>query len=66
VADDAALYFEPGDNDDLAGNIDRVAADRQLRSALVRAGSSRSPEFSWAKAALAMTAVYRSVVTHRG
>jgi O-antigen biosynthesis alpha-1,2-mannosyltransferase len=55
VAGDAALYFEPGDADALAGLLTRIAADTELREALARRALERSRQLAvggddWAQA----------------
>jgi glycosyltransferase involved in cell wall biosynthesis len=46
VADDAALYFQPGDATGLAAEIKRVASDRALRERLGHKAMKRSQELS--------------------
>ena len=55
VAGDAALYFEPGDADELAEVIERLLADPGLRERLREEGSRRAGEIgrdspTWAEA----------------
>ncbi|HEY5539969.1 MAG TPA: glycosyltransferase family 1 protein [Coriobacteriia bacterium] len=62
VVGDAALLFPPGDADALAGAIERVLSDPQLRDDLAHAGVERARLFSWAHTAEATIAVYREAV----
>ena len=61
VAGDAALYFDPGSVDELAGAIARVAGDAELRARLVAAGAERVREFTWARTAAETLAVFEAV-----
>lgn len=47
VVGDAAVLVNPTDADDVAGAIDRVLSDLDLRGSLVQKGSKRAKEFSW-------------------
>ena len=47
VVGDAAVLVSPTDADELAGAIDRVLSDRDLRRSLVQEGLKRAREFSW-------------------
>ena len=61
VAGEAALYFDPGSVDELAGAIARVAGDAELRGRLVAAGAVRVREFTWARTAAETMAVFEAV-----
>ena len=50
VAGDAALYFNPGESDELADLLDRIRTDKEIRSQLVTAGFERIKRFSWDEA----------------
>ena len=62
VGGDAALYFEPGDANDLAEHLSRVVSDDHLRSQLSQRGSQRAHMFTWEKAAEKTAEVYREVI----
>lgn len=47
VAGDAALLFDPGDSEDVAGAITRLLGDAALRARLTEAGTRRKRAFSW-------------------
>lgn len=47
VVGDAAVLVNPTDADELAGAMDRVLSDRDLRGSLIEKGFKRAKEFSW-------------------
>jgi glycosyltransferase involved in cell wall biosynthesis len=51
VAGDAALYFDPYDTDSMAGALQKVAMDKNLREKLLVKGYDRVKKFSWRKTA---------------
>jgi glycosyltransferase involved in cell wall biosynthesis len=51
VAGDAALFFDPANEDAIAGALDRIVTDAPLRARLAQAGPERAREFSWERAA---------------
>ncbi len=53
MAADAALLFDPGDERDMAGAIERICCDEPLRARLSAAGPKRAALFSWAATARA-------------
>jgi glycosyltransferase involved in cell wall biosynthesis len=61
VAGDAALLFEPTNEQNLADEIDRVMTDDTLRSELVARGRDRVHAFSWDHTARALASCYRRV-----
>ena len=61
IAVDAALFFNPGDPDDLAFAAARLLAEPALRADLIEKGRARAADFSWDKTALETLEVYRSV-----
>jgi glycosyltransferase involved in cell wall biosynthesis len=48
---DAALFFDPLDEDAIAGALDRITSDEALRRELAVAGPRRAREFSWDRTA---------------
>jgi glycosyltransferase involved in cell wall biosynthesis len=58
----AAEYFDPLDEDSIAGVIGRVLGDDELRSSMVERGRERVAELSWERTAAATVAVYRELV----
>ena len=58
IAQDAALYFNPYDANDLREQLDRVLYDRTLRHTLVRRGLTRVRDFTWERAAAQTRQVY--------
>ncbi len=61
VVADAALLFEPGDADELAGAIRRLLGDGELRSRLIENGHRRSRVFTWPRTARAVLDAYARV-----
>jgi len=51
VAGDAALYFNPLDEDEIASAIESVMSDASLQERLAQAGRERAREFTWEKSA---------------
>jgi glycosyltransferase involved in cell wall biosynthesis len=62
VGGDAALYFEPGNSEDLTAVMEQVLGDDQLVSRLRVAGIGRARTFTWGKSAEETVAVYRSTL----
>lgn len=62
VLDDAALYCDPLDTDDIASAISRAILDEPLRQWLVKAGGERVRQFTWERTAQATLEVYRRVL----
>jgi glycosyltransferase involved in cell wall biosynthesis len=59
---DAALYFDPLDERDMAAKIRRVLEDADLRASLVERGRRRAAELSWEETAERTLAVYRELL----
>ncbi len=57
VAGEAALYFDPLDEDAIAGAMDRILQDPSLREKLSAAGPGQARPFSWERAARETLAV---------
>ena len=51
VAGDAALFFDPLDEDAIAEALDRISADDELRGRLAAEGPERARPFTWQRAA---------------
>jgi glycosyltransferase involved in cell wall biosynthesis len=51
VAGDAALFFDPMNEDAIAMALDRIATDAPLRARLEKAGPERARNFTWERAA---------------
>ncbi|MEK7524958.1 MAG: glycosyltransferase family 1 protein [Patescibacteria group bacterium] len=56
---DAALYFDPRNEDQLVEALARLISDQELVIALIAAGRKRVKQFSWAKCARQTLAVYK-------
>jgi len=62
VYEDAALYFDPLDTDDMVTKIDKVLTDKRLQSSLIKKGFAQAGKFSWEKTAKQTLAVYYSIL----
>jgi glycosyltransferase involved in cell wall biosynthesis len=65
VAGDAALLVEPTDEEALAGALERVVTDDDLRRELIARGRDRVREFSWSDTARALASCYRQLAEGR-
>ena len=61
VGGEAALYFEPGDHDELSGRLTAVLSDQSLAARLRRLGRSRAAGFTWSQTARRTADAYRQV-----
>lgn len=62
VGGPACLYFDPYDEEDMAHSIELILTDGSLRRILLENARVRVKEFSWARAAREMMAVYHSCI----
>ena len=62
VSGDAALYFDPSDEDELSIQLEAILADHQLRIQLRDAGLERERRYSWGRCADETLAFYHDVV----
>jgi glycosyltransferase involved in cell wall biosynthesis len=62
VAGDAALQFDPDDNEAVAAAMARLLADESLRRDLSARGRERAARFTWEATAEATVASYRRAV----
>lgn len=51
VAGDAALFFDPLDEEAIASAVDQILNDQPLRAKLAQAGPARARPFTWARTA---------------
>lgn len=65
VGGDAAVYFDPFDEKDMAEKIATVLDDSKLREQLIAKGFEQCKKFSWEKCCRATLEVYRDVVGRR-
>jgi glycosyltransferase involved in cell wall biosynthesis len=65
VAGDAALYFDPCDESQIAAQIRRLLADRTLAEQLIGRGYRRLQQFTWRRTAERTLASYRSAIAGR-
>lgn len=62
VAAEAGVYFDPEDDDSMAGAVEQVITDEALRDTLRRRGTDRLKQFSCERTARQTLAVYQSLV----
>jgi glycosyltransferase involved in cell wall biosynthesis len=65
VAGDAALRFDPYDQDDVTRSIGRLIEEPQLRRRLGEAGRVQAARFSWRRTAAATLASYERAASER-
>lgn len=58
---DAALYFDPKDQEDLEHALEAVLKDVELRNNLIRKGKIRIEKFTWERAARETLNIYESL-----
>lgn len=58
VGGDAALYFDPVNQNSLTANLERILSDETLRKNLITKGFERAKSFSWEKTAIMTKKVY--------
>jgi glycosyltransferase involved in cell wall biosynthesis len=64
VAADAALYFDPEDEQAMAAAVSRLLEDDALRQTLIARGQAQAAKFSWAACAQAtLASYYRAALT---
>ena len=59
---DAAIYFDPNDAEDMAGTINELLNDDELRGELIENGYQRLERYSWDKMARETLSIYQSVL----
>jgi glycosyltransferase involved in cell wall biosynthesis len=62
VAGDAALYFDPSNENDLLEKMNRLCTDEVLREELIQLGTIRLKEFTWDKHIQSTLSVYRNMI----
>jgi glycosyltransferase involved in cell wall biosynthesis len=62
ICQDAALFFDPEQPEDMAEVIMRVLKDADLREDLIKKGEKRVLDFSWESTAKKTLSIYRSLV----
>jgi len=58
VYDDAAVYFNPSNTDDMVKTIDNLLTDQNLRKDLIQKGYKQISKYSWKQMALQTHSVY--------
>ena len=62
VAEDAALYFEPNNKEDLSHKLEEIISNKDLRKSLINKGLVRQKAFSAEKKAKETFEVYKSIL----
>jgi len=65
VAGDAALYFDPNSEQEMAAAIRRLIGDRELAAQLSAKGRERCARFTWESTARETLATYRRALERR-
>jgi len=65
VVGDAAVLTAVGDTDGLAGALDQVLTDAELRARLIAAGTARAATFSWDRCGEGLAHLYRRIAGDR-
>jgi glycosyltransferase involved in cell wall biosynthesis len=61
VGGDAALYFQPGDADELSTRLRQLHGDPALRRRMREAGINRAAAFTWSRTAQLTAEAYRAI-----
>jgi glycosyltransferase involved in cell wall biosynthesis len=62
VAGDAALYFDPKNEESIYQAVKLILNDELLRKSLIEKGTQRLTNFSWKKAAEKTLDTYKSIL----
>jgi glycosyltransferase involved in cell wall biosynthesis len=62
IGGDAALYFDPGDREELVVQLRRVLSDETVRREMIERGLARAAEFRWERTAERTLGVFRRAV----
>jgi glycosyltransferase involved in cell wall biosynthesis len=62
IAKDAALYFDPHDENSIRGTVEKVLYDETVRKELIAKGYERAKVFSWEKTARETKKIYESLL----
>lgn len=59
---DAAMYFDPHDQQSMASAISEVLSNQKLRESLINAGKKQLKQYSWGKTAEETLAIYQRIL----
>jgi len=62
IYEDAAVYFDPNNPEDMASKITSVITSQKLKKSLVQKGHAQAAKFSWRRMAEQTAEVYHSVL----
>ncbi len=63
IAKDAALFFDPFDETDIANKITSIMIDEKLRKSLQEKGKLRVNDFSWEKTATEINKLFQEIIS---
>jgi glycosyltransferase involved in cell wall biosynthesis len=62
VGGEAAIYFDPRNEESIKNTVEKVINDFELRKSMIRKGYNQLEKFSWSKTAADTLELYRSVI----
>jgi len=62
IAANAALIFDPADDQQFVGSLERILTDEALRQTLIEKGKQRASQFTWARCAEKTYQVYKQAL----
>jgi len=62
IAEDAAAYFNPIDENDIQNTVKRLLENEQERKSLIEKGNERVKKFTWETASQKLADVYKKVL----
>ncbi|MBP8945862.1 MAG: glycosyltransferase [Paludibacteraceae bacterium] len=62
IADDAAIYFDPLDIEDIRNAIEKIIQNGDLRMNLIKKGYERVKKFNWFDSAKKLENIYKKVI----
>jgi glycosyltransferase involved in cell wall biosynthesis len=65
VYEDAAVFFNPEEVDDIADKIDMILSDEELRQKLIKKGLKQVKKYSWSTMAQETHQVYKKVLKNK-
>jgi glycosyltransferase involved in cell wall biosynthesis len=66
ICQEAALYFDPNNPDELRAKMEHMLSDPELREKLIQKGLERAKQFSWGKCAKQTLAVFKEACEAEG
>jgi glycosyltransferase involved in cell wall biosynthesis len=66
ISGEAAIFFDPYNQEDLAISLNRLMRETSLRTTMINKGFLQAGKFSWKNTALETVKAYRQVLTRKG